>query len=169
MDKSSGAADRSTAQFISQMDQLHLRQNLFFLATTNRYDRVDPAVSRQGRLGLHLEVAALNIDDKVDILRLALKKAYPESEAIVDELINIFREQFSSMTTAQIGDAVTRTVTEQAMEKLEQVSTDESDQDENAAQLAVKHFTIACRGLMDDKVDDQSRFRELCIQQRHQD
>ena len=113
------------------------------MATTNRYDMVDPAVSRQGRLGLHLEVAALNIDDKVDILRLALKKAYPESESIVDELINIFREQFSSMTTAQIGDAVTRTVTEQAMEKLEQVSTDESDQDENAAQLAVKHFTIA--------------------------
>lgn len=71
-DLSSGVADRSTASFISMMDKLHLRKNLFFMATTNRYDMVDPAVSRQGRLGLHLEIAALENHDKLDILRLAL-------------------------------------------------------------------------------------------------
>lgn len=82
------------------------------MATTNRYDMVDPAVSRQGRLGLHLEIAALENNDKVDILRLALEKAYPDSKATVNELCKIFTEQFSNMSTVQIGDAVFRTVIE---------------------------------------------------------
>ena len=54
MDSSGGAADRATAMFISMMDDIRLRKNLFVIATTNRYDMVDPAVSRSGRLGLHL-------------------------------------------------------------------------------------------------------------------
>lgn len=59
LDKSTGAADRATAAFISGMDDLRLRQNLFFIGTTNRYDLVDPAVVRSGRLGLHLQIAAM--------------------------------------------------------------------------------------------------------------
>jgi len=58
-DTSAGAADRATAMFISMMDDLRLRKNFFVIATTNRYDMVDPAVSRSGRLGLHLQIAAM--------------------------------------------------------------------------------------------------------------
>lgn len=44
------------------------------------------------------------------------------------------------------------------------MSTEESDQIH--IELAAKHFTIACKCLMDDKVDDQSRFRDLCAHYR---
>ena len=45
-DSSSAAADRATAMFISMMDELRLRQNHFVIGTTNRFDLVDPAVTR---------------------------------------------------------------------------------------------------------------------------
>ena len=73
-DSSSGAADRATAMFISMMDDLSLRSNLFFIGTTNRFDLVDPAVIRKGRLGLHLQIAAMDTEDKVDILNLYLEQ-----------------------------------------------------------------------------------------------
>ena len=82
-DQSSGVADRATATFISMMDDVNLRQNLFIIGTTNRYDMVDPAVVRSGRLGLHLKIAAMSTDDKADVLRLNLEKdalAMHESE-----------------------------------------------------------------------------------------
>ena len=69
-DSSTGTADRATAMFISMLDDLSLRANLFFIGTSNRFDLVDPAVIRMGRLGLHLEIAAMSTEEKVDILRL---------------------------------------------------------------------------------------------------
>ena len=72
-DSSTGTTDRATAMFISMMDDLSLRANLFFIGTSNRYDLVDPAVIRKGRLGFHLEIIAMGTDDKVDILRLYLE------------------------------------------------------------------------------------------------
>jgi SpoVK/Ycf46/Vps4 family AAA+-type ATPase len=71
-DSTSGAADRATASFISMMDKKELRSNLFFIGTSNRYDLVDPAVIRKGRIGFHLEISALNTEEKLDILRLNL-------------------------------------------------------------------------------------------------
>lgn len=44
------------------------------------------------------------------------------------------------------------------------MSTEESDQ--THIEQAARHFTIACKCLMDDKVDDQSRFRDLCAHYR---
>ena len=74
VDSSSPAADRAAAQFISMMDDLRLRQNHFIIGTTNRFDLVDPAVIRPGRLGLHLEMVAVDIEDKVDIIKLYLEQ-----------------------------------------------------------------------------------------------
>ena len=76
-DSSSGATDRATAMFISMMDDLSLRENLFFIGTTNRFDLVDSAVVRKGRLGLHLEIAAMSTEDKVDLLKLILEMLRP--------------------------------------------------------------------------------------------
>ena len=73
-DSTSPAADRATAMFISMMDDLDLRTNLFVIGTTNRFDLCDPAVIRPGRLGLHLEIAAMDTEDKVDVLRLYLEE-----------------------------------------------------------------------------------------------
>ena len=53
-DASSQAVDRATAMFISMLDDLDLRQNLFIIGTTNRFDLIDPAIARKGRLGHHL-------------------------------------------------------------------------------------------------------------------
>jgi len=74
-DTSSAAADRATAMFISMMDDQSLRSNLFVIGTTNRFDLVDLAVSRKGRLGLHLEIAAMELGDKVEVLMLYLEQA----------------------------------------------------------------------------------------------
>jgi SpoVK/Ycf46/Vps4 family AAA+-type ATPase len=77
-DGASGACDRATAMFLSMMDDVRLRSNFFCIGTTNRYDLVDPAVIRSGRLGLHLQIEVMDLDDKIDVLRLCLKHAHNE-------------------------------------------------------------------------------------------
>ena len=74
VDSSSAAADRATAMFIAMMDEVKLRQNHFVIGTTNRFDLVDPAVIRKGRLGLRLEIAAMDTEDKVEVMRLYLEQ-----------------------------------------------------------------------------------------------
>ena len=76
-DQSNSAGDRATAQFISMIDDRNLRQNLFFICTTNRIDMIDSAVLRSGRLGLHLEISAMDTEGKADILKLALERLQP--------------------------------------------------------------------------------------------
>ena len=46
--------NRVVSQFLSVMDGLEKVSNLFVVGTTNRKDSIDPAVLRNGRLGLHL-------------------------------------------------------------------------------------------------------------------
>ena len=48
--------------FISTMDDLNLRSSLLFIGTSNRFDLVDPAVVRKDRLGLNLEIAAMDLN-----------------------------------------------------------------------------------------------------------
>ena len=150
-DSSSGTADRATASFISMMDNRQLRTNLYFIGTSNRYDLVDPAVIRKGRLGLHLEIAAMNTDDKEDILRIYLDQAElnQSQQAIEAEeaIVASFRTNYSNMTIAMIGDAVWRA----------QISADMN----KSEVMTVEHFDSACDSLLDDKVDPQSRFRKL--------
>ena len=43
------------------------------IGTTNRFDLVDSAVSRSGRLGLHMELKAMDTDEKVEVLKIGLE------------------------------------------------------------------------------------------------
>ena len=67
--------------FISMLDFKALRENLFIIGTTNRFDLIDPAVYRQGRLGLHMPIIAIDTADKIDILLINLEKVESILEA----------------------------------------------------------------------------------------
>lgn len=169
VDSSSAAANRATAMFISMMDDLNLRSNLFVIGTTNRFDLVDPAVVRSGRLGLHLEVAAMDTNDKVDVLRLYLEyleelhpmtsgseqqeevKEQVGSSCDVAQIVTCFRQRFSSMSTSMIRDAIGRAVIEK--------------ETQNSRFLTAEHFEAACSSLLTNNVDSQSRFRKLLARQ----
>lgn len=141
-DSTSPAADRATAMFISMMDDLDLRTNLFIIGTTNRFDLCDPAVIRPGRLGLHLEIAAMDTDDKVDVLRLYLEELEEHdvseeqkggervSSSNAEQIVDRFKQQFSSMTTSMIRDAIGRAVVEQEAQE--------------APKMTAEHFAEAC-------------------------
>jgi SpoVK/Ycf46/Vps4 family AAA+-type ATPase len=52
--------NRVVSQFLSVMDGLEKVSNIFVVGTSNRKDSIDPAVLRNGRLGLHLQVTYQN-------------------------------------------------------------------------------------------------------------
>ena len=76
---------------------------------------------RPGRLGAHLQIRAMNVNDKVDMLRLSLER-FLVSQNIAEQAVSAFMEQFSTMTPAHISDTVFRAVTKAEMQGKEEIT-----------------------------------------------
>lgn len=69
--------DKFVAQFLGILDgdkKEPKLENVLFILMTNRKERIDPAVLRQGRIGLHLEIGLPSAKARREILELHLKK-----------------------------------------------------------------------------------------------
>lgn len=66
-------ADRAVSQLLAEMDGVHVVQDLFVMAATNRADLVDPALLRPGRLDLQFEVPLPNAASRKQIFEIHLR------------------------------------------------------------------------------------------------
>ncbi|MDR9403965.1 MAG: AAA family ATPase [Halothece sp. Uz-M2-17] len=66
----SGVSDRVVGQLLTEMDGIVEASNVLVVAATNRYESLDPALLRSGRLDLQLQVELPDDDSRLAILHI---------------------------------------------------------------------------------------------------
>ncbi|MHA1872590.1 MAG: AAA family ATPase [Candidatus Heimdallarchaeaceae archaeon] len=96
--------DSIVGQLLSQLGDT---KNVYVIATTNRLDKVDPALLRSGRIGIHLEVGLPNLDAGTKIWNYYISQV-PKKYGIdtirnsIEELANFSAERLSGADIEQI-------------------------------------------------------------------
>jgi len=65
-----GASDQIVGQFLSMLDGVMQMNNLLIIGTTNRYELIDAALKRPGRLGHHFEIGMPSLEGRQAIWRI---------------------------------------------------------------------------------------------------
>ncbi|KAL0231922.1 hypothetical protein PCE1_002919 [Barthelona sp. PCE] len=79
----SGASDRLLNQFLTELDGIGGKKQLFVIGATNRPDVIDPALLRPGRLDQLIYIPMPDIDSRVSILQANLRRVP------IDESVNL--------------------------------------------------------------------------------
>lgn len=67
---STGVGDSVVTQLLSKLDGVDQLDNILVIGMTNRFDLIDEALLRPGRLELHLEISLADEPGRLDILRI---------------------------------------------------------------------------------------------------
>lgn len=87
-------------EFLSQLNNCSERQ-IFVIGTTNRRDRIDPAVLRKGRLDLHYLIPAPDMNARKEMFRIHLTDR-PLSDDIDYEMLASLTDGYASSDIAYI-------------------------------------------------------------------
>lgn len=71
---SGGVSERVVNQFLTELDGVEVRKDVYIIAATNRLELIDEAMLRPGRLGKLLYVPLPTAEDRVSILRALTRK-----------------------------------------------------------------------------------------------
>ncbi len=74
LDGRSPVTDRVVSQLLTELDGVEALRDVWVIAATNRFDMIDDALLRPGRLDFHLEVMRPDRDARVAILGVHLRK-----------------------------------------------------------------------------------------------
>ncbi|XP_060675566.1 LOW QUALITY PROTEIN: calmodulin-interacting protein 111-like [Ziziphus jujuba] len=91
--------DRVISQLLVELDGLHQRVDTVVIAATNRPDKIDPALLRQGRFDRLLYVGPPNESDREEIFRIHLRKIPCNPDVSIKE----FAYQTEGFTGADIS------------------------------------------------------------------
>ena len=78
--ESQSGATRVVNQLLTELDGLEERKSVFIIAATNRYEIIDPAILRPGRLDKKLYVGLPNSDDIYKIITKITKVRIREND-----------------------------------------------------------------------------------------
>ena len=78
--ESQSGATRVVNQLLTELDGLEERKSVFIIAATNRYEIIDPAILRPGRLDKKLYVGLPNSDDIYKIISKITKVRIREND-----------------------------------------------------------------------------------------
>lgn len=87
-------------EFLSQLNNCSERR-IFVIGTTNRKDRIDPAVLRKGRLDLHYLIPAPDLNTRVEMFKIHLK-GRPLGEDIDYDALASLTDGYASSDIAYI-------------------------------------------------------------------
>jgi len=80
------AADRSLSQFLAELDGMVELHDVTVMAATNRFEELDPALLRSGRLELHFEVGKPDVNDRRAILEVHTRKMLLREDVDLSEV-----------------------------------------------------------------------------------
>ena len=74
--KSGSSAEHNITlnELLSQMDGFNKNEQILVIASTNRYNDLDPALTRSGRFDIKINFDPPNLNERIDIFKLYLKK-----------------------------------------------------------------------------------------------
>jgi len=131
--------DKIVSQLLTEMDGLTENPNIVVLGATNRYDKIDRALLRPGRLEEHVEVPAPDEEGRRAILDIHASDKLLGDDVDLDELAAELEGYTGADLEAVVRDASMRAIREAA----DAWGVEQAD--ENADEIAVgkKHFDAA--------------------------
>lgn len=73
-DTRSSTGDSIVNQLLSKIDGINSLNNIFIIAMTNRFDLIDPALLRPGRLEIHIKIGLPDFEGRKEIFKIHTKK-----------------------------------------------------------------------------------------------
>lgn len=103
--------DNTLNQLLVEMDGFTTDANVVVLAATNRADVLDKALLRPGRFDRQVEINLPDRKERIDILKIYLKKVVLNKEKEIDE----YAERLSTLTPGYSGADISNLVNEAAI------------------------------------------------------
>ncbi|AES81138.2 putative ATPase, AAA-type, core, P-loop containing nucleoside triphosphate hydrolase [Medicago truncatula] len=122
-------SDRVMAQLLVQLDGVLKRVDVIVIAATNRPDKIDPALLRQGRFDRLLYVGPPNEIDREEIFSIHLRKTPYDSDVSMKEL--------AQLTDGYTGADIAHICRQAALAALEESF--------DASVVTMKHFKMAIK------------------------
>ncbi|XP_058749228.1 calmodulin-interacting protein 111 [Vicia villosa] len=142
--ESVSVSDRVMAQLLVQLDGVRKRGDVTVIAATNRPDKIDPALLRQGRFDRLLYVGPPNEVDREEIFSIHLRKTPHDSDVSMKEL--------AQLTDGFTGADISLVCREAALAALEE--------NFDASVVKMKHFKIAIEQVQPTEVQSYQKLSE---------
>lgn len=144
-------SDSVVNQFLSELDGLIQFDNFICIGLTNRLELIDSAVTREGRLGIHIEVGLPNKEGRLKIWQIHTK-ILRES----DRLGNISYEKLvdasEGFSGAQIEEAVIR-ASNYSLERLSKLENINSEAIEKSGKVTMEDLERSIKELRNNDKD----------------
>jgi transitional endoplasmic reticulum ATPase len=93
------------------MDGLEILKGVLVIAATNRPDLIDPALLRPGRFDIKVEIGIPTLEDRIEILKVHLKKRpYDKSTINLEELAKLLEKRTGADIAALVNEAAMITI-----------------------------------------------------------
>jgi transitional endoplasmic reticulum ATPase len=96
------AAERVVSQFLAEMDSIQPMSGLVVLATSSRFDLIDPALLQARRFGAHIHVPWPDEIQRRQILRIHLRGAVLDNGVSLEELVKTVSADTEGFSGAEL-------------------------------------------------------------------
>jgi SpoVK/Ycf46/Vps4 family AAA+-type ATPase len=114
-----GVGDNVVTQLLTMLDGVEALPNIFVFGLTNRFDLLDEALTRSGRLEIHIEIGLPDVGGRRDILGIHLAKAMSSGHVAADVDLQAIAEATANFTGAEL-EGLIRDVNSLAMVRCSQ-------------------------------------------------
>ncbi|UPW00503.1 AAA family ATPase [Halorussus gelatinilyticus] len=131
--------DKVVSQLLTEMDGLTENPNIVVLGATNRYDEIDRALLRPGRLEEHVEVPPPDEEGRKAILNIHAADKLLGDDVDLDELAAELEGYTGADLEAVVRDASMRAIREAA----EAWGVEQANENADEIEIGKKHFDAA--------------------------
>ncbi|KAF3441359.1 hypothetical protein FNV43_RR15273 [Rhamnella rubrinervis] len=137
-------SDRVITQLLTELDGLHQRANVTVIAATNRPDKIDRALLRQGRFDRLVYVGPPNESDREEIFHIHLRKIPCSSDVSIKDL--------ARLTEGFTGADISLICREAALAALEESF--------DASEIRMQHLQAAIRQVQPSEIQSYKALAE---------
>lgn len=102
-----------------EMGGFEENENILVLGTTNRVEDVDPALRREGRFDIHVDVDLPDLEGRQEVLEIHVRKAYAKAgrELFADLDLEVIAQRTEGASGARLTEIVRRVTWEKGVEE----------------------------------------------------
>ena len=134
---STGVGDTIVNQLLTKIDGVNQIDNIFIVAMTNRFDMLDPALLRAGRLELHVKIGLPALDGRKEIFNVHMK-AMMNSTAL-DHTPNL--ESLAELTQGFTGAEIEAVVNNSMARAVHRLLNSENNTEDEDVVITSDDFT----------------------------
>jgi len=132
----SGVMERVLSQLLTEIDGIEELRGVLILAATNRFDMIDPAILRPGRLEIHLELPVPDKQSRKEILNIHIRKKPLHSDVSIEWLVQETEGLVGADLESIVRGAALRAISE---------FVEKNESDLNKFVIRKKHFSASMK------------------------